>query len=140
LFELYYREQWLEKKFVFNCVDLGFDLCDFYLNIKLFFFIVSRGALPIYLLGEIVDNITRLGSSVLALYKWRQFIYKLKKLADVTSGEAKDGEEPKELQCCICLGTIVKGKELGCKHVFHLVCLRSWLLEKVECPTCRAPI
>jgi E3 ubiquitin-protein ligase synoviolin len=140
LFELYYREQWLEKKFVFNCVDLTFDICDFYFNIKLFFFIVSRGALPIYLFGEILDNLTRLGSSLVALYKWRQFIYKLKSLQDVTGGVAKDGEEAKDLQCCICLGNIVKGKQLECTHVFHLVCLRSWLLEKVECPTCRAPI
>lgn len=70
---------------------------DFYLNIKLFFFIVSRGALPIYLLGEIVDNLTRLGSSIVALYKWRQFIYKLKRLNDVIGGTAKEGEEAKEL-------------------------------------------
>ena len=37
-------------------------------------FVVSRGALPIYLLGEVVDNLTRLGGSLVAMYKWRQFI------------------------------------------------------------------
>lgn len=71
LCELYYKEQWLEKKFVFNSVDLLFDLGDFYLNIKLFLFIVQRGALPVYLLGEIVDNFTNVGKSIMALYKWR---------------------------------------------------------------------
>jgi len=33
-------------------------------------------------------------------------------LQDVTGGVAKDGEEAKEIQCCICLGNIVKGKQL----------------------------
>jgi hypothetical protein len=70
----------------------------------LFFFIVHRGALPIYLLGEVVDNLTRLGAGLHALYKWRQFIYKIKKLKDVHAPEGG------ELQCCICLGNITKGK------------------------------
>ena len=123
---------------MFNCVSLVFDSGDFLINMKLFLFIVSRGALPIYILSEIVDNLTRLAQSGHALYKWRQFIYKLKKLKDVRSS-AEDGEGS-QLQCCICLGDIATGKQLSCGHVFHLVCLRSWLIEKVECPTCRKPI
>ena len=51
-----------------------------------------------------------------------------------------DGNE--ELQCIVCLNQIEsgKGKVLSCGHVFHLICLRSWLIEKVECPTCKKPI
>ena len=135
LAELSYREQWMEKKFMFNVISLVFDTADFFLNLKLFFLIVSRGSLPVYILSEIVDNLYSLGQSGMALFKWRQFIYKLKKLKDVTSEE---GQSP--LQCCICLGDIEKGKQLSCSHVFHLSCLRSWLIEKVECPTCRKPI
>ena len=66
LCELRYREQWLEKKFVFDLVSLVFDLCDFFLNLKLFFFIVGRGTLPIYILSEIVDNVMQMGHSALA--------------------------------------------------------------------------
>ena len=104
LFELYYREQWLEKKFVFNVVSLIFDVLDFILNIEVFYIIVSRGALPIYVFSDVIDNLTRLGKSVMSLYKWRQFIYKLKRLKDVVSNDDK------QLQCCICLGDIKKGK------------------------------
>lgn len=71
---------------------------------------------------------------MMQLYKWRQFIHKLKALKDVESTDAQ------QLQCCICLGDISKGKQLGCGHVFHLGCLRTWLIEKAECPTCRKPI
>ena len=137
LFELGYQEQWLEKKFVFNVVSLLFDTCDFLINSRLFLLIVSRGTLPIYIMSEIADNLSTLGHKGLALIKWRQFIYKLKKLNDIVATEE---EGAPTYQCCICLGDIKRGKQLTCGHVFHLVCLRSWLIEKVECPTCRKPI
>ena len=89
LFELSYHEQWLEKKFAFNVVSFFFDTCDFLINSRLFFTIVSRGTLPIYILSEIADNLSTLGNKGIALIKWRQFIHKLKKLQDVeTSNEA----------------------------------------------------
>ncbi len=87
LFELYYREQWLEKKFVFNLLSLIFDACDFLINCELFYIIVRKGALPIYILSDVIDNLTRLGKSVMQLYKWRQFIHKLRALKDVESTE-----------------------------------------------------
>jgi hypothetical protein len=87
LCELYYREQWLEKKFVFNLVSLTFDVIDFLVNLQLFYVIIKRGALPIYILSEVLDNLTRIGKSVMSLYKWRQFIHKLKSLKDVQSSE-----------------------------------------------------
>jgi hypothetical protein len=102
---LYYKEQWLEKKFVLNFISLLFVSCDFLLNVILFYHISSKGTLPIYLLGEVVDCLTRLGAGLHALYKWRQFIFKLQKLKDI---EAQP--EGGELQCCICLGNITKGK------------------------------
>jgi len=105
--------------------------------LKLFIYIVGRGTLPIYILSEIVDNLTSIAHSAMALFKWRQFIYKLKRIKDVTSS-TEEGATP--LECSICLCEIKKGKQLSCGHVFHLVCLRSWLIEKLECPSCRAPI
>jgi hypothetical protein len=71
LFELYYKEQWLEKKFVFNFISLIFVIGDFLLNIALFYHITVKGTIPIYLLGEVVDCLTRLGAGLHALYKWR---------------------------------------------------------------------
>jgi len=83
LIELYYKEQWLEKKFVFNFINLIFVTCDFILNVSLFYHITQKGSIPIYLLGEVVDCLTRLGAGFHALYKWRQFIHKLQKLKDI---------------------------------------------------------
>ena len=66
-------------------MSLLFDTCDFIINCRLFFIIVSRGTLPIYILSEIADNLSTLGHKGIALIKWRQFIFKLKKLQDVTA-------------------------------------------------------
>ena len=132
--ELYFGEHWLEKKFAFNCVNFVFDFADLTLNVRVFLFVISRGAIPIYLLGEVVDNLTRLGTSLHSMYKSRQFIGKIKRLQDVIP------EEGQELLCCICLGNISKGKKLHCSHVFHFVCLKEWLIERYECPTCRSPV
>lgn len=68
-----------------------FDSLDLLITIRVFMCIVARGQLPIYLLGEIVDTITRLGQSVHSLYKWRQFITKLRKLKDVYSSTEEGG-------------------------------------------------
>ena len=66
------------------------------------------------LLSEIVDNVMQMGHSGLALYKWRQYVAKLKKLKDVHSSN-EDGAST--LECCICLGEIKTGKQLSCSHV-----------------------
>jgi len=48
-----------------------FDMADLALNVRVFLFVVSRGSLPLYLLGEVVDNLTRIGTSLVNMYKWR---------------------------------------------------------------------
>ena len=35
---------------------------------------------------------------------------------------------------------MVTAKKLPCGHIFHLECLRSWLLRQQTCPTCRIDI
>ncbi|XP_042433387.1 E3 ubiquitin protein ligase RIN2-like [Zingiber officinale] len=47
-------------------------------------------------------------------------------------------------ECAICRGPMVRAKKLSCNHLFHLVCLRSWLdqglTDVYSCPTCRRPL
>jgi hypothetical protein len=83
LIELYYREQWTEKGFVFNIVSFVFDTFALLLNVKLFTYILSRQQFPIYLLSEIIDTFVRLGQSIQLFIQSRQLINKLKRLPDV---------------------------------------------------------
>jgi hypothetical protein len=44
------------------------------------------------------------------------------------------------LQCCICLERLIKGKKermLPCTHLFHRKCISDWLKVKRECPICK---
>ncbi len=48
--------------------------------------------------------------------------------------------EISEDKCCICLSSLDSKKTLklsGCSHEIHIVCAKSWLFEKSECPLCR---
>ena len=38
------------------------------------------------------------------------------------------------------LQEMTSAKKLPCGHIFHLECLRSWLLRQQTCPTCRIDI
>lgn len=63
-----------------------------------------------------------------------------KALPDATFDEIQSYDD----ECAICREPMVKAKKLPCNHLFHLVCLRSWLDQGLSgmysCPTCRKPV
>ena len=46
--------------------------------------------------------------------------------------------------CAICQEDVKEGERVraiqGCQHAFHSVCVDPWLLNKGNCPNCRAPL
>jgi len=136
LVELWLREQWTEKGFLYNILSFVFNLVVLAINIQLFTYILSRQQFPLYMLGEIIDNFVRLGKSVQLFFQSRSLINRLKKLPDVTQVDLAGADAT----CIVCLEEIKKAKRLNCGHVFHLNCLRRWLEQNVQCPTCRCKI
>lgn len=65
-------------------------------------------------------------------------------LPDVFPCVAWQELEAQEAECAICRERMASGKKLGCGHIFHLSCLRSWLEQPTRsaqsCPLCRAPL
>lgn len=53
-------------------------------------------------------------------------------------------ERLRDTQCAICLLAVTGVDEehmiTPCNHLFHRDCLRVWINEKLECPTCRAAL
>ncbi len=46
-------------------------------------------------------------------------------------------------QCVICLSRINYGKRnvrLPCEHIYHHICLATWMLVRFNCPLCREMI
>ena len=57
---------------------------------------------------------------------------------DVTDEEIDHNDN-----CVICRDSLFEGskpKKLTCGHIFHVDCLRSWIVIQQVCPTCRAEI
>jgi hypothetical protein len=45
--------------------------------------------------------------------------------------------------CTVCQEDVIRGHALGCGHVFHAKCIRTWVESSskcVNCPVCRAPL
>ena len=101
-------------------------------------YILSRHQFPLYLLGEIIDTFVRLGKSLQLFIQARTLINKLKRLPDVNAPE--DLAPGVDSTCIICLEEIKQAKKLKCGHIFHLNCLRRWLEQNIQCPTCRDKI
>ena len=56
----------------------------------------------------------------------------------VVTGENKD--EFKELTCTICLSDVSEDdvlSKLQCAHIFHLDCIKLWIVRQPTCPNCR---
>eukprot|EP00252_Welwitschia_mirabilis_P016335 TRINITY_DN3601_c0_g2_i1.p1 TRINITY_DN3601_c0_g2~~TRINITY_DN3601_c0_g2_i1.p1 ORF type:complete len:822 (-),score=126.29 TRINITY_DN3601_c0_g2_i1:78-2543(-) len=51
------------------------------------------------------------------------------------------GSQESEVKCCICQEEYLENEELGrltCEHSYHIECIRQWLLQKNQCPICKA--
>lgn len=50
----------------------------------------------------------------------------------------------RSLVCAVCLDGIQNGEKCrmlpACAHVYHAHCIDLWLLRRLSCPTCRAPL
>jgi len=51
--------------------------------------------------------------------------------------DANPEEIADDCVCAICQENITEGKQLPCKHVFHLKCLQDWMRYRHICPVCR---
>merc|ERR1712137_1317869 len=81
----------------------------------------------------------RLCQKIQAYLTYRRLTYTLNSVfPTVTQQHFESGEH--DSTCLICRDEMETGKMLPCQHVFHEVCIFSWLENQSTCPTCRAPI
>lgn len=59
------------------------------------------------------------------------------------NNEASDEGDSDTFDCTICLSEVCDGEDVGvlnCSHIFHVDCLREWMLRRNACPLCQTEI
>ncbi|KAL7484922.1 hypothetical protein ACHAW6_015123 [Cyclotella cf. meneghiniana] len=57
--------------------------------------------------------------------------------------DADDEHDHETLDCTICLMEVCDGEQVGvlpCSHIFHVDCLREWIIRRNACPLCQTEI
>jgi E3 ubiquitin-protein ligase synoviolin len=74
-------------------------------------------------------------------YKSEVSLEKIEKSRPEISKEEKEKiKNELSVICNICLYEIDEGKYLQCGHIFHIKCIKEWIIANSNCPICKSPI
>mmetsp|Transcript_115295 Transcript_115295/g.264796 ORF Transcript_115295/g.264796 Transcript_115295/m.264796 type:complete len:664 (-) Transcript_115295:25-2016(-) len=139
LIDLRLENGWPSKSANLFYVDLFGDVITMtiFLFFMLTFFLQNPQRLPIYLLADIVQVARQLAQRLGSFRKYRKIVSNIdQRFADATPEEVESADT-----CIICRDKLWEGsKKLPCGHIFHMECLKSWLVMQQCCPTCRAEL
>ena len=97
--------------------------------------ITNTKFLPIFIIGGILNSLFEVFSNIKMLYIAIVKIKRLNNIMEITREEIE--AEELDHTCVICQYDIEVGKILDCKHIFHLKCLKKWVLNENSCPSCK---
>ncbi|CBZ52191.1 hypothetical protein NCLIV_019800 [Neospora caninum Liverpool] len=130
---------WAAKSAVIFYLELIHDVTSLviFLLFMSVFFITQPSRLPLYMTADIIHVVKALYKRILSFKKYRTLTKNLEtRFPDATAEELEEADT-----CIICRDLLFEGsKKLPCSHIFHIDCLRSWLVQQQSCPTCRADI
>jgi len=132
---------WPGKSVCLFYVDLVHDVVSMtlFLVFMLTFFVQNPSRLPIYMMADVIQVARKLAQRLRSFRRYRRISLNMEiRFPDATDEEIEHNEH-----CVICRDSLFeasKPKKLPCNHIFHIDCLRSWLVMQQVCPTCRAEI
>lgn len=132
---------WPGKSVCLFYIDLMHDVVSMtlFLVFMLTFFVQNPSRLPIYMMADVIQVARKLAQRLRSFRRYRRISLNMDmRFPDVTDEEIEQNEH-----CVICRDSLYEGskpKKLPCNHIFHIDCLRSWLVMQQVCPTCRAEI
>lgn len=132
---------WPGKLVCLFYIDLVHDVVSMtlFLIFMLAFFVQNPSRLPIYMMADIIQVARKLHQRLRSFRRYRRISANM----ETRFVNATDEEIDQNEQCVICRESLFDGskpKKLHCGHIFHIDCLRSWLVMQQLCPTCRAEI
>jgi E3 ubiquitin-protein ligase synoviolin len=132
---------WPAKSVCLFYIDLVHDVVSMtlFLVFMLTFFEQNTNRMPNYIMADVIQVARKLASRLRSFRRYRRISTNMEaRFADATDEEIEQNEN-----CVICRDSLFEGskaKKLACGHIFHIDCLRSWLVMQQVCPTCRAEI
>ena len=130
---------WSYKPTVMFVLDFLHDLTHLGLYSVFVWILTMNWGFPLHLLRELFMAFHTLQNRIIHFYNYSKIIKVLDtQFKTVTRQELIDSD--RDVVCVICFSEMESGKELPCKHVFHLNCLKRWFEQKQECPMCRLKI
>jgi len=132
---------WPGKSVCLFYIDLIHDVLSMtlFLVFMLTFFVQNPSRLPIYMMADVIQVARKLAQRLRSFRRYRRISLNM----DMRFPDATDEEIERDEYCVICRDSLFEGskpKKLPCNHIFHIDCLRSWLVMQQVCPTCRAEI
>lgn len=132
---------WPAKPVCLFYVDLIHDVVSMtlFLIFMLTFFVQNPSRLPIYMMADVIQVARKLAQRLRSFRRYRRISLNM----DMRFPDATDAEIEENENCVICRDSLFEGskpKKLACGHIFHIDCLKSWLVMQQVCPTCRAEI
>lgn len=132
---------WPGKSVCLFYIDLIHDVVSMtlFLVFMLTFFVQNPSRLPIYMMADVIQVARKLAQRLKSFRKYRRISQNMEgRFPDATDEEIEQNEH-----CVICRESLFEAsrpKRLPCGHIFHIDCIRSWLVMQQVCPTCRAEI
>jgi len=132
---------WPGKSVCLFYIDLVHDVASMtlFLVFMLTFFVQNPSRLPIYMMADVIQVARKLAQRLRSFRRYRRISLNM----EMRFPDASDEEIEQHEHCVICRDSLFeasKPKKLPCGHMFHIDCLRSWLVMQQVCPTCRAEI
>eukprot|EP00490_Sorites_sp_Unknown_P000558 CAMPEP_0114690540 /NCGR_PEP_ID=MMETSP0191-20121206/65824_1 /TAXON_ID=126664 /ORGANISM="Sorites sp." /LENGTH=520 /DNA_ID=CAMNT_0001980613 /DNA_START=56 /DNA_END=1619 /DNA_ORIENTATION=- len=141
MIDLRLENGWPAKSVCLFYVDLIHDVVSMtlFLIFMLTFFVQNPSRLPIYMMADVIQVARKLAQRLRSFRRYRCISRNMEmRFPDATDAEIEENEH-----CVICRDSLFDGskpKKLPCGHIFHIDCLKSWLVMQQVCPTCRAEI
>lgn len=104
--------------------------------------IIAYYGIPIHIIRDLYVTFRSFVLRVNDILKYRQATLDMDRRYKTVSAE--ELAQSVDRVCIICReemeATTDGPKKLGCGHIFHMRCLKSWLERQQACPTCRKPV
>lgn len=141
MIDLRLENGWPAKSVCLFYVDLIHDVVSMtlFLIFMLTFFVQNPSRLPIYMMADVIQVARKLAQRLRSFRRYRRISMNM----ELCFPDATDAEIEENEFCVICRDSLFEGskpKKLSCGHIFHIDCLKSWLVMQQVCPTCRSEI